>query len=66
MGPEIGQIEGRLLEKDTGQFLVAVSSVRMLRGGEQIRRHLSRNPGLETVSQADTKSHVFALYRRVQ
>ena len=36
----------------------------VMRGGDQIRRHLSRNPSLETVSQADTKSHVFALYRR--
>ena len=35
MGPEIGQIEGRLLQKDTAQYLVAVSAVRMLRGGEQ-------------------------------
>jgi hypothetical protein len=35
MGPEIGQIEGRLVEKDTAQYLVAVSAVRMLRGGEQ-------------------------------
>ena len=35
MGPEIGQIEGRLLQKDTAQFLVAVSAVRMIRGGEQ-------------------------------
>ena len=35
MGPEIGQIQGRLLQKDTAQLLVAVSAVRMLRGGEQ-------------------------------
>ena len=35
MGPEIGQIEGRLLQKDTAQYLVAVSSVRLMRGGEQ-------------------------------
>ena len=35
MGPEIGQIEGRLLQKDTAQYLIAVSAVRMLRGGEQ-------------------------------
>lgn len=35
MGPEIGQIEGRLLQKDTAQYLIAVSAVRTLRGGEQ-------------------------------
>src|SRR5687767_3062524 len=35
MGPEIGQIEGRLLQKDTAQYLVAVSAVRLIRGGEQ-------------------------------
>jgi hypothetical protein len=35
MGPEIDQIEGRLLQKDTSQYLVAVSAVRLLRGGEQ-------------------------------
>lgn len=35
MGPEIGQIEGRLLQKDTAQYVVAVSSVHLLRGGEQ-------------------------------
>lgn len=36
----------------------------VLRGGEQIRRLLSRDARLETVASADTKSHVFALYRR--
>ena len=35
MGPEIGQIEGKLMQRDTGQYVVAVSSVRFLRGGEQ-------------------------------
>jgi hypothetical protein len=35
MGPEIGQIEGRLVQKDTTQYVVAVSSIRLLRGGEQ-------------------------------
>jgi hypothetical protein len=35
MGPEIGQIEGRLLQKDTAQYLVAVSAVHLLRGGSQ-------------------------------
>jgi hypothetical protein len=36
MGPEIGQIEGRLLQRDTAQYLVAVSAVHLLRGGEQV------------------------------
>ena len=35
MGPEIGQIEGRLLQRDTAQYVVAVSAVRLIRGGEQ-------------------------------
>ncbi|MFL5441925.1 MAG: hypothetical protein ACJ79W_22470 [Myxococcales bacterium] len=35
MGPEIGQIEGRLLQRDTAQYLIAVSAVRLIRGGEQ-------------------------------
>jgi hypothetical protein len=35
MGPEIDQIEGRLLQRDTTQYVVAVAAVRMLRGGEQ-------------------------------
>ena len=36
MGPEITQIEGRLLEKGPAEYLVAVSSVHMMRGGEQV------------------------------
>ena len=36
MGPEIGQIEGRLLQRDTAQYVVAVSAVRLIRGGEQV------------------------------
>jgi hypothetical protein len=35
MGPEIAQIEGRLVSKDSTEYLVAVSVVRLLRGGEQ-------------------------------
>lgn len=35
MGPEIDQIEGRLLQRDTSQYVVAVSGVHMLRGGVQ-------------------------------
>ncbi len=36
MGPEITQIEGRLLEKGPADYLVAISAVHMLRGGEQV------------------------------
>ena len=35
MGPEIAQIEGRLVSKD-GDYDVAVTAVRLLRGGEQV------------------------------
>jgi hypothetical protein len=36
MGPEIAQVEGQLLEKENGSYLVAVSTVRLLRGTEQV------------------------------
>ena len=36
IGPEIAQIEGRLVEKGSADYLVAVTSVHMLRGGEQV------------------------------
>lgn len=36
MGPEIAQVEGRLVEKDNEGYLLAISNVRLLRGGEQI------------------------------
>ena len=35
MGPEIAQVEGQLVEKDSAGYLVAVSGIRLLRGGEQ-------------------------------
>lgn len=35
LGPEIAQVEGRLTERDSAGYLVSVSVVRMLRGGEQ-------------------------------
>jgi hypothetical protein len=35
MGPEIAQIDGRLIGTDSGGYVVAVSSVRYLRGGSQ-------------------------------
>jgi hypothetical protein len=36
MGPEIGQVEGRLIQKDTSQYLVAVTALHLLRGGDQV------------------------------
>jgi len=35
MGPAILQVEGRLVQKDSDTYVVAVSSVRLLQGGEQ-------------------------------
>ena len=35
MGPEIKQVEGRLLDQENGEYVVAVSTIRLLRGGEQ-------------------------------
>lgn len=35
MGPEIAQIEGRLVQKDSSEFQVAVSMVHLIRGGDQ-------------------------------
>jgi len=35
MGPEIAQIEGRLVSRENAEYLVAVTAVRFLRGGEQ-------------------------------
>jgi hypothetical protein len=36
MGPEIAQIEGRLVDKGSADYLVAVTAVHLLRGGEQV------------------------------
>jgi hypothetical protein len=36
MGPEISQIEGRLVSRENAEYLVAVTTVRFLRGGEQV------------------------------
>jgi hypothetical protein len=38
MGPEIGQVEGRLIQKDSEEFVVAVTDVHLLRGGDQVWR----------------------------
>jgi hypothetical protein len=36
MGPEIDQVEGRLLETNGDEYVVAVSNVKLLRGGHQV------------------------------
>jgi hypothetical protein len=38
MGPEISQVEGRLVSVENGEYVIAVSTVRLLRGGEQVWR----------------------------
>ena len=38
MGPEIGQVEGRLIQKDSDEFVVAVTDIHLLRGGDQVWR----------------------------
>jgi hypothetical protein len=38
IGPEIAQIEGQLLEQQGQELRLAVSTVRLLRGGEQVWR----------------------------
>lgn len=36
LGPEVSQIEGRLIERDSAGYLLAISNVRLLHGGEQV------------------------------
>lgn len=36
LGPEIAQIEGRVVGHDSGEYVLAVSNVKLLRGGEQV------------------------------
>lgn len=36
VGPEVAQLEGRLLDTENGDYLLSVRTVRFLRGGEQI------------------------------
>ena len=36
MGPEIAQVEGRLISRENSEYLVAVSSIHTLRGGDQV------------------------------
>jgi 2-polyprenyl-3-methyl-5-hydroxy-6-metoxy-1,4-benzoquinol methylase len=50
--------------RQSGVFETAWWGRLVLRGGEQIRRLLSRGYDLDTMSTADTESHVFALFHR--
>lgn len=36
MGPEISDIQGRLLQRDSAEYVLAVAQVSLLRGGEQV------------------------------
>ena len=36
LGPEIAQIEGRVVEHNSGEYVLAVSNVTLLRGGQQV------------------------------
>lgn len=36
LGPEVTQIEGQLVQQDSSGYLLAVSAIRTLRGGEQV------------------------------
>jgi hypothetical protein len=36
MGPTISQVEGRLIERDSVHYLIAVTGVQLLQGGEQV------------------------------
>ena len=36
MGPEIGQVEGRLIQSDNTDYVIGVTSLHLLRGGEQV------------------------------
>lgn len=38
MGPAIRQVEGRLVSKDTSEYLIAVTAVHLLDGGDQAWR----------------------------
>jgi hypothetical protein len=38
MGPEIAQVEGRLVSTDDTAYVLSVSAIRLLRGGEQVWR----------------------------
>lgn len=55
MGPEISQVEGRLVRRDTDEFLIGVLAVKLLRGGDQVWHG-------ETVHVK--REHVTSIYER--
>ena len=55
IGQEVGQIEGRLVSKDTGTYTVAVSMVHLIRGSEQVWR------GEKVTIRSE---HVVGIYQR--
>ena len=74
---DVKNVAGRIVDAITPGGFLLFSDVRqspvfetawwgpiMLRGGEQIRRYLTRHRDVELLRTADTASHVFALYRR--
>ena len=36
LGPEVSQVEGQVLRRDSAGYLLAISNVRLLKGGEQV------------------------------
>ena len=36
MGPEIAQVQGKLISRENAEYLVAVTSIHTLRGGDQV------------------------------
>ncbi|MEP7000113.1 MAG: hypothetical protein ABI969_06525 [bacterium] len=36
MGPEIAQVQGKLISRENAEYLVAVASIHTLRGGDQV------------------------------
>jgi hypothetical protein len=65
MGPEIQQIEGRLLSKSPEQYEVSVKSVKLIRGGNQIwngeRVTVKREYISQTFERQFSKSQTIAL-----
>jgi hypothetical protein len=36
MGPDLSRVEGKLIEKDSASYLIAVSNVKLRSGGDQV------------------------------
>ncbi len=54
MGPEISDIQGRLLQKDSAEYVLSVTQISLLRGGEQVwagERVRVRSEYVSTVSE---------------